>query len=164
MKDYIPLDKCKKGYLYKIHSRNLSLGVYNGEQGFIGIREKFGYFYLFIEFHWDQGPPYGTVKPIEELLALPADIPLEEYEKHDFGYDWADDPITLEKRPVIRRDLKKGEESHGRRHEFVDEWADTKERLPDNVYPYFRDNKALFSWLRKVQKEYYDVTEEGRIK
>ena len=62
----IPLKKCEIGVLYKIHSRNLQYGIFNGKDGFIGIRTKFGQKYLFTEFHWDTGPPYGTVKPIEK--------------------------------------------------------------------------------------------------
>lgn len=67
MNSYIPLSECKRGHLYRINSRNLSLGVYDGNWGFIGIRTKFGDRYLFTELHWDTGPPHGTVKPIEEL-------------------------------------------------------------------------------------------------
>jgi hypothetical protein len=68
MMTYIKIDDCKNGYLYSLHSRNLTYGVYNEEnKGFIGIREKFEQEYLFTEYHWDTGPPYGTVKPIKEL-------------------------------------------------------------------------------------------------
>jgi len=77
--DYMPLDQCKKGYLYKIDSRNLSYGVYDGKQGFIGIREKFGSKYLFTEFHYDQGAPYGTVFPEKELEQVPDRIEICEY-------------------------------------------------------------------------------------
>ena len=51
--DYIPLNECKKGFLYEIHSRNLDFGVFDGNDGFIGIREKFGKRYLFTEYHWE---------------------------------------------------------------------------------------------------------------
>lgn len=72
MADRIPLDQCKHGGLYKISSRNLDLGVFDAEaRGFIGIREKFGYLYLFTEYHWDIGPPFGTVHPIEFLEDCP---------------------------------------------------------------------------------------------
>lgn len=68
---YIPLDQCQKGGLYKISSRNLSFGVFDGNGGFIGIREKFGDEYLFTEYHWDTGAPYGTVHPLELLEMCP---------------------------------------------------------------------------------------------
>lgn len=75
----IPKSECKHGYLYRIHSRNLILGVFNElTGGFIGLRSKFGDIYAFEEFHWDNGPPYGTVKPIEELEKLPEGIEVEE--------------------------------------------------------------------------------------
>lgn len=69
---HIPLEECKHGFLYKIFSRNLGLGVFDeNTQGFIGIREKFRYEYLFTEYHWDTGPPFGTVHPDEELEECP---------------------------------------------------------------------------------------------
>jgi hypothetical protein len=76
--DYIKLEDCEKGYIYKISSRNLRLGVYDGNQGFIGIREKFDTLYLFTEFHYDQGPPYGTVFPMTKLTPLTEGIQLRE--------------------------------------------------------------------------------------
>lgn len=75
----IPLSECKHGYLYKIFSRNLRLGVFDsGDNGFIGIREKFGREYLFTEYHWDIGPPFGTVSPKEELEKCPDNIKILE--------------------------------------------------------------------------------------
>lgn len=70
----IRLKDCKKGYLYKIDCRNLELGVFNGETGFIGIRTKFGNRYLFTEYHWDQGAPFGTVNPMEEIEKCPLEL------------------------------------------------------------------------------------------
>lgn len=68
----IPLQECRHGWTYRIHSRNLSFGVFNQEtQGFVGIREKFGNRFLFTEFHWDTGEPFGTVTPLEALEACP---------------------------------------------------------------------------------------------
>lgn len=64
----IPLKECKHGYLYLIDCRNLELGVFNKEDnGFIGIRTKFGSRYLFTEYHWDTGAPFGTTNPLEEI-------------------------------------------------------------------------------------------------
>lgn len=103
MADYIPLSECKHGGLYKIHSRNLSIGVFNEDaKGFIGIRNKFDYDYLFTEFHWDTGPPFGTVQPHELLDMYPGD------------------PVESITRPAIQEDvdqqmapkLKLGEETH----------------------------------------------------
>jgi len=72
--NYIPLDECRHGGLYKIHARNFYLGVFNFlNSGFIGVREKFGNKFLFTEFHWDTGPPFGTVKPIKLIEECPVE-------------------------------------------------------------------------------------------
>jgi hypothetical protein len=69
---YLKIDDCVQGGLYEVDARNFKLGVYNKEQqGFIGIRYKFGSEFLDLEFHWDTGAPYGTVKPIEYLEECP---------------------------------------------------------------------------------------------
>ena len=71
---YLTIEECKHGGLYKISSRNLALGVYNEpSKGFIGIREKFGDEFLFTEYHWDTGEPFGTVQPREFLEMYPGD-------------------------------------------------------------------------------------------
>ncbi len=71
----IPLTECQHGGLYRINSRNLSLGVFNKEDnGFIGIREKFFCLYLFTEYHWDTGAPFGTVQPQELLEMYPHEV------------------------------------------------------------------------------------------
>ncbi len=67
-KHIIPIELCKHGFLYKIYSRNLDCGVYDETtKGFVGIRTKFGSRYLFTEYHWDTGAPFGTVQPIKEI-------------------------------------------------------------------------------------------------
>jgi hypothetical protein len=70
----IPLAACITGRVYQLHCRNFRVGVYNGRKGFIGIREKFGSRYLFTEFHWEIGPPFGTVS---ETVDLEIDVPPE---------------------------------------------------------------------------------------
>lgn len=89
MDDYIKLEDCKERFLYKIFSRNLSYGVYDGNSGFIGIRNKFGMDYLFTEYHWDAGPPFGTVHPKEEICEVPKNIQCKEYD------GWKRDNIEL---------------------------------------------------------------------
>jgi len=74
---YLPIDKCKKGFIYKLASRNLDIGVFDGEGGFIGIRTKFKDRYLFTEYHWDTNKNFGTVKPLKELGQLPEGIPIK---------------------------------------------------------------------------------------
>jgi len=69
----VPMDQCIKGRLYRIGCRNLSLGVYDGNEGFIGIRHKFNSRFLFTEYHFDQGAPYGTVHTVMDTgIDIPA--------------------------------------------------------------------------------------------
>lgn len=72
--NWIPIGACREGFVYRIHSRNLKLGVFHSKGAFLGIREKFGSRYLFDEYHWDQGPPFGTVKPLQELNRVPDEV------------------------------------------------------------------------------------------
>lgn len=72
----IPLSNCKRGTVYLVLSRNLEVGVFDGDTGFIGIRTKLGSDFLFTEYHWDTGDPYGTVKPLQEIGNAPEDIVL----------------------------------------------------------------------------------------
>lgn len=157
-KDYIPLVECIKGFLYKIHSRNLSFGVYDGNKGFIGIREKFNDRYLFTEYHHDTGAPYGTVKPFELICELPKEIDCNERQIHKYGSaDWAVNPVSKIPEPVLRRGLQENEPQHGKRQGFVDEWAETKERLPDRLYPYVELNQELFNWLEEKELEFKKI-------
>lgn len=72
--DDIPLER---GGIYEIRSRNLRVGVFDGEDGLIGIREKFGERYLFTEYRNDG--PYGTVRAvIRRLGTVPEDVPLKD--------------------------------------------------------------------------------------
>jgi len=64
---HIKLEDCQKGHIYKISARNFNIGIFDGDTGFIGVREKFGDRYLFTEYHWDTGPPFGTVRPLEAI-------------------------------------------------------------------------------------------------
>jgi hypothetical protein len=66
---YLKLEELEIGGIYALHSRNLPFGVWNGD-GFVGIRNKFGRFYLFQEFHADNGGIYGTVFPMERMAVI----------------------------------------------------------------------------------------------
>lgn len=69
---HIPIADCKRRHVYRLHSRNLKFGVFapEKENGFIGIRTKFKSRFLFTEHHWDNGPPHGTARPVEDLGPL----------------------------------------------------------------------------------------------
>jgi len=64
--DYLKKDKLVFGKTYECCARNFTLGVWNGKS-FTYIRYKWGNTFYDEEFHWDDGPPYGTVKPIKEV-------------------------------------------------------------------------------------------------
>ena len=154
MIDYIPLDKCINGYIYELRSRNLLAGVYSEvKQGFIGLRTKFSFKFLEVEYHWDIEMPHGTVKPIRRLEKLPDDIDIHEHKRDikiatelyaERGKDWI---------PVIRRDVSDNNK-HGSRMGFEDRWADTGERLPDNEYPRLLANEKLYGYMEKLEEKY----------
>jgi len=74
----VPMVDCIKGRLYHIGCRNMDYGVYDGKEGFIGIREKFGHEFLFTEYHFDQGAPFGTVHTvIDTEIDIPEGIELK---------------------------------------------------------------------------------------
>jgi hypothetical protein len=72
-KEHIPMDQCKEGFLYIIDARNSKLGIYDTENmSFTISRYKIGNNFLFEEYHWDTGSPYGTAKPLKEIMEVPA--------------------------------------------------------------------------------------------
>lgn len=68
----IPLASCIEGHLYRLCSRNLSMGVFIG-RGFIGIRQKFGARFLDTEYHDEIGAPHGTAHPVVDLGWCPVE-------------------------------------------------------------------------------------------
>ena len=55
------------------------MGVFDGKSGFIGIRKKFESHYLATEYHWDQGPPHGTARPVRDIgVDAPPDVVLSD--------------------------------------------------------------------------------------
>lgn len=136
----IKLEDCKNRRVYKIHSRNLLLGVFDATcLGFIGIREKFGELFLFTEYHWDNGPPHGTVKPLEDTgIDLPRDINLSCHEE---------DVIDLKTKRIVIFDSPKI--SGGKGWYF----KDTGE-FSDSILPYSPRNEKLFEYLSKLEGDY----------
>lgn len=61
--------------VYRLHSRNLRVGVWDAErEQFIGIRQKFHFRFLDAEDLY--GPVWGTARPLEHLGWLPDDYGL----------------------------------------------------------------------------------------
>jgi hypothetical protein len=97
---WIPMTKCKNGYVYYIHARNSHIGIYDEkEKGFIISRHKFNDNYLFTEYHWDTGAPYGTVKPIKKLCKAP------EFKEDEAKLAWLNKKCTeINKNPWYKGD------------------------------------------------------------
>ncbi len=129
----IALGDCLDRHVYRLHSRNLSSGVFvEAREGFIGIREKFDSRYLFTEYHYDTGAPYGTAHPYEDLGEIPKEITATE----DLG---TEDEITKREvsfdKPIV---------DGGKGWYFVDTGEASKD-----IRPQSRFNKALFDYLDK---------------
>jgi hypothetical protein len=61
---YIPKADLIVGRKYRCLARNFEIGVWNGT-GFDYMRYKFGHAFPDVEYHYDDGAPYGTVRPLE---------------------------------------------------------------------------------------------------
>lgn len=59
-------DKLESGKAYAVRARNFNIAIWTGET-FRGLRFKFGQPYMSSEHHYDDGEPFGTVKPLYEL-------------------------------------------------------------------------------------------------
>jgi hypothetical protein len=73
--DIIPLEELQRGHVYRLHSRNLESGAFDGKHGFVGVREKFGGRFLFTEYY----SAGGTAWPLADLGPLPEGIEIREY-------------------------------------------------------------------------------------
>ena len=135
----IPLEQCEDRRLYRIFSRNLSFGVFRKETGgFIGIREKWGDLYLFEEYHWDNGPPFGTVNPQEALELLPPEIANSAYVEPESicqtclkGVEWKPDPVT-----------------------HTGPWVHLEPTDCLKPLAMTNSNEALFKWLEAMEAQY----------
>jgi hypothetical protein len=133
---WLPLAACVPGHAYRLHSRNLTLGVFNGETGFLGLREKFGYRYLFSEDHWETGAPFGTVRPLEDLGAVPDDLQIAE----SLGsIDRRNGRSVAFDRPVA---------AGGRGWYYLDTGKANQKIEPQGL-----SNKKLFDWLEALERQ-----------
>lgn len=74
----IPMSDLKDGYLYEIDARNQSRGIWlEDEKGFEIARKKFERIYLFVEYDYETGAPFGTATPYTEIEKVPEDILLD---------------------------------------------------------------------------------------
>jgi hypothetical protein len=147
----IQRNQCKNRQLYRIRSRNLIFGVFHEENGgFFGLRKKFNYTYVFEEYHWGNGPPYGTVKPIEEMPeTLPESIALAA----DLGSICSECkvPCAYIKFPDGERE-KTYEDGH--KMMISGEWEHLESTDCPQVSPMSKSNSALERWLKRMEEKY----------
>lgn len=75
--DYIKKEDLVIGAEYICHARNFICGTWDGEN-FQYIRNKFGKFYQDTEQHYDDGAPFGTVKPRVRLTGFLRHLALDD--------------------------------------------------------------------------------------
>lgn len=156
MSDYIPLEECKDGHTYRINSRNLLCGVYKAAvKGFVGIREKLGREYLFTEFHWDTGAPFGTVRPIEDLLE---NCPVQSLEEVFVVSSLNGQPVVSVRYEAFTPEWEEGWREISdpeKRPSYYSRWlyAGTGEPLEKEAHAQGVPNKPLFNYLLDKEKE-----------
>jgi len=64
--NYISKNDMETGGLYFCKARNFNIAIWDGEK-FIYTRQKFGSTFEDYEYHWDDGAPFGTVKPLVKI-------------------------------------------------------------------------------------------------
>jgi len=130
----LPLADMEIRRLYRLRSRNLLLGAWNGE-GFVGIRTKFGEQFLDAE---DPAEVGGTAWPTEALDdRVPDDIEL----RLRLG---SRDTVTG-REVAFDQPVRLG----GRGWYFVDDG-----RASDDIRSAAVSNTALFAWLKGVSGRY----------
>ena len=140
----IPLSECRNRFLYRINCRNLSLGVFKVETGgFIGLRRKFDRTFAFEEYHWDNGPPYGTVRPNELLEELPEKIILDVSLGSRCGHCHELCEYILFPEGPREKDY-----GNGYKVTLPGEWLHIEKGNCEKAVPYVEYNKPLEEWLR----------------
>lgn len=147
----IPKSECKDRRLYRIHSRNLTFGVYRASVGgFLGLRRKFDNTYIFIEFH-HENEKFGTVRPEEELAdELPADIQMKE----DLGSvcETCGTPCHYAPWPEGgNREITLGD---GSKMEVLGQWEHLATTECKKVMAMGKNNAALERWLLEMEKKW----------
>ena len=146
----IPKSECKDRRLYRLNSRNLTLGVWCAASGgCIGLRTKFTSTYPATEYHWEQGAPHGTAQPQEELSdELPAEVHLTERLDGSLC-TMCDEPATYLRWP----------EGDGETHKVPGVWLHLDGTRCERMYGYVRTNKELETWLYAMQVKHGVRTE-----
>ncbi len=136
--DYIRLSDCKKRRVYKLISRNLLFGAFDGESRFVGIRVKCGRIFLDTEDHWDTGQPFGTARPnCDTGINVPENISLN---PHGNTVDKITGREVAFEKPV----------SEGGKGWFFKDTGESN----TNISPIAYQNRTLFEFMKQVEKKY----------
>lgn len=123
----IKIENCEHRKLYRLHARNIRIGVWNanphvpgGDGGeFIGIRTKFGWSFLDGENHYDASS-FATASPLEIIGELPPEIELVQ-----------DPHLSISS----------------------EEWSQWHEANGERI---FEERKKLFAWLDEQEKKLFE--------
>ena len=140
---YLRMEQLKDRHVYRINSRNLAFGAYNVKtNGFCGIREKFGRYYIFEEYHWDN-ESFATVQPQEDLGLLPEGIEAVE----SLGTETKEGRRIWFDREALDPEGDLVAQQYGRSR-----FEDTGEFVPKEVSRYVIHNDALFEHMKAIEQ------------
>lgn len=135
MPEPIPIEQLVQGHVYRVHSRNLDLAVFDGHLGMVGIREKLGHRYLATEYL------EHTAHAMQDTgVIVPPEVPLKDMLKGTV--------CSAHRQPA--RFVKK---YVGSRYGVWKHIADGTD-LDENDSPRSIPNEALFEFLDKLGETY----------
>jgi hypothetical protein len=147
----IDLVDCTDRRLYRIRSRNLSLGVFSAQSGgFFGLRTKLDDIYIFQEYHVDR-TVIGTVRVIQALPeTLPSDITMNSM----LGTSCRNCKTPVEYRVFVDGPRTKTYED-GSSIRIPGEWIHLEFTQCITIYPETRYNEAFHHWLLLMGTKYH---------
>lgn len=135
-KDYIPLKDCEVRSVYILNSRNLSFGIFDESNCFIGLRRKFNSIFLDKELHFDCG---GTAFPLSKIQSVPYQLCL----KLSLGsYDRKTGLEVQFDKPIV---------DGGKGWFFKETGISSKE-----IRPCSKSNNELFNYLKNLEEKLND--------
>jgi hypothetical protein len=119
--------------------------------GFLGLRTKFGSVYVFEEYHYDHGAPFGTVIPNEPLPeTLPEHIPNTD----DLGTICQNCGTPAEYRYWPEGGEREITLSDGSKMNVQGQWQHVQDTECTDVRSAHVGNPALHDWLLEMEKKY----------
>lgn len=152
---YLNRAQMKDGCVYAIICRNAYVGVWREHsQGFIIPRNKFGTWYLFLEYHWDTGAPYGTAKPYAFIEDCPI-IDLEVNKNQEKGLEYL--MALMEKAESIIEHMQEEERIRIEKEDQdkADRMGISYEKFQDIKYLKYKEEnceQAIFSAQKLIKK------------